>query len=65
MRGAEGLRVVSSAKMFTEVSVSIVSARSLMKIRKISGGRDGSLWHSVRERLARGLHIANFCHRDI
>ena len=59
MRGAEALGVVSSAKMSTEVSGGITSAKSLMKIRKISGSRNASLRHSVRESLARGLHIAN------
>ena len=42
MREAEALRVVSSAKMSTVVSGGIVSARSLMKIRKSSGARTDS-----------------------
>ena len=49
VKGADALRVISSAKMPTVIFGGITSARSSMKIRKSSGARTDLVVHRVRE----------------
>lgn len=49
VKGADALRVMSSAKMPTVIFGGIISARSLMKMRKRCSARTDLVVHRVRE----------------